>query len=383
MQRIYLDHAATSFPKAPGVAQAMAEYLLNNGCNVGRSSYQSAAQAEDFVLETRYALASLFGVSQASHVILTPGVTYSLNCIIKGLLKPGDHCIVSGWEHHAVMRPLHRMGICWTAAKLTAQGQWEDLDALFRPNTRLVVMTHASNVFGGVLPLAQVGEACRKHGVPFVVDCAQTAGHIPFTMQQLKANALCFAGHKGLLGPQGIGGMLLDTSMAQKLPPLVDGGTGSMSHLMEMPHALPDRFEAGTPNVPGIVGLGHAVRWLLQQGIGQIQAREQALTQQFLQGLASIAGVHAIRMPGVPHTSVVSVTFEGVDLAEAAYQLEDFGVQVRCGLHCASLAHQTMGTFPEGTVRFSFGFFNQPEEVALALQAVQSVAQRAAHGNPS
>lgn len=377
MQRIYLDHAATSFPKAPGVAQAMADYLTYNGCNVGRSSYQSAAQAEDLVLEARSALATLLGAPRESHVIFTPGVTYSLNDIIKGLLKPGDHCIVSGFEHNAVMRPLHHLGVSWTVAKLGADGQFTDFDACFRSNTRLVVMTHASNVFGGVLLLEQVGRVCAQRGIPFVVDCAQTAGHISVNLKQLHAWALCFAGHKGLLGPQGIGGMVLSEQMGEILPPLIDGGTGSMSHLLEMPHNLPDRLEAGTPNIPGIVGLGHAVRWLMQQGMDTIQQREQRLTEQFLQGIAEIPGVHAVTIPGVPHSGVVSVVFDGLDLAEAAWQLEDFGIQVRCGLHCAPLAHQTMGTFPQGTVRFSLGWSTQPKEMEQALRAVQEIAKKA------
>lgn len=377
MQRIYLDHAATSFPKAPGTAQAMADYLTKNGCNIGRSSYQSAAEAEDFVLETRSLLAKMFGAYKESHVIFTPGITHSLNCVIKGLLKPGDHCIISGYEHNAVMRPLHHLGVSWDVAKLGADGQWDDIESLFQPNTRLVVMTHASNVFGGVLPLSQVGDLCAQHGIPFVVDCAQTAGHLPVTMEQLGCWALCFAGHKGLLGPQGIGGMVLSPQMAQILPPFIDGGTGSVSHLLDMPTALPDRFEAGTLNIPGIVGLGHAVHWIMNQGIETIQHREQMLTQRFLQGLSHIAGVHAVAIPGVTQVGVVSVVVEGIDLAEAAWQLENFGIQVRCGLHCAPLAHQTMGTFPQGTVRFSFSFSNQLDEIDQALKAVQEIAQKA------
>lgn len=379
MQRIYLDHAATSFPKAPGVAQAMADYLTGNGCNVGRSSYQSAAQAEDLVLEARSALAKLLGAPRESHVIFTPGVTHSLNVLIKGLLKPGDHCIVSGFEHNAVMRPLHHLGVEWTAAKLNPDGQFEDLEPLFRPNTRLVVMTHGSNVFGGVLPLAQVGQVCARLGVPFVVDCAQTAGHLPVTLESVGAWALCFAGHKGLLGPQGIGGMVLSQQMADLVPPFIDGGTGSMSHLLDMPRNLPDRLEAGTPNIPGIVGLGHAVRWLMEQGVDAIHEREVRLTRQFLQGIEAISGVRAVTIPGVQQSGVVSVVFDGLDLAEAAWQLEDYGIQVRCGLHCAPLAHQTMRTFPQGTVRFSFGWSTRPEEIAQALQAVQEIAQNAVY----
>lgn len=373
-RRIYLDNAATSFPKAPGVAEAVAGYLLHNGCNVNRSSYESAAEAEDLLLDTRHLLCRLFDFDTPSHVIFTPGITHSLNVILKGLLRPGDHCIVSSFEHNAVLRPLHNMGVDWSMVPLLPDGSFLHPEVLFRPNTRLVVMTHASNVFGNVLPLEQMGALCRERGVYFVVDCAQTAGHLPVSWKNLGADALCFAGHKGLLGPQGIGGMLLSKRLAQELPPLIEGGTGSASHLLDTPCFLPDKFEAGTLNIPGIFGLHQALEFLLETGVETIAKKEQALYSRFWEGLKNLQTVRGIHAPGRGQTSVVSVIVPGMDLAEAAWKLEtEHGIQTRCGLHCAPLAHQTMGTFPEGTIRFSMGYHTTDWEVDTALEALSQL----------
>ncbi len=378
MTRLYLDNAAGSFPKAPGVAEAMADYLLHNGCNLGRGSYQTAAEAEDIVLDLRIRLGRLLGFGDPSHVVLTSGVTESLNLLIRGLLGPGDHCIVSGFEHNAVMRPLLRTGAEWTAAQLDESGHFAHPEALFRPNTKLVVMTHASNVFGNRLPLEEMGRLCRERGVPFAVDCAQTAGHLPVDMEQLCADALCFAGHKGLLGPAGTGGVLLRRELARRLPPLIEGGTGSASDRMETPDLMPDKFEAGTRNIPGLWGLHAALGFLEANAPAAIAQQETVLRRAFLDGLAQIPGVHAVCAPGVGQTGVVSVVFERLDQAEAAWQLEEqHGIQTRCGLHCAPLAHRTMGTFPEGTVRFSFGIFNTAAEIGRALEAIAAVCRTA------
>lgn len=375
MDRIYLDNAATSFPKAPGAADSMFRFLSENGCNINRSSYETAALAEDVVLDTRHLLCRLFHFSLPSHVVFTPGITFSLNTILRGLLHPGDHCIVSGFEHNAVMRPLASMGVSWSVAKLDPDGHFDKPEALFRPNTRLVVMIHASNVFGNILPVSEIAPLCRKKGIPLVLDCAQTAGHIPIDWKELDADALCFSGHKGLLGPQGTGGMLLSPFLAKKLPPLIEGGTGSVSDSLETPGFMPDKFEAGTPNIPGLWGLHASVEFLLQTGVDSIAAYEASLTQELMEGLAKIPGVSVLKAPGVGQVGVVSVVFHRLDLAQAAWELEQqFGIQTRCGLHCAPLAHQTMGTAPAGTVRFSVGYATTRKEIEAALLAVRAIA---------
>lgn len=375
MDRIYLDNAATSFPKAPGAADSMFRFLSENGCNINRSSYETAALAEDVVLDTRHLLCRLFHFSLPSHVVFTPGITFSLNTILRGLLRPGDHCIVSGFEHNAVMRPLASMGVSFSIAKLDPDGHFDKPEALFRPNTRLVVITHASNVFGNILPVSEIAPLCRKKGIPLVLDCAQTAGHIPIDWKELDADALCFSGHKGLLGPQGTGGMLLSPFLAKELPPLIEGGTGSVSDSLETPGFMPDKFEAGTPNIPGLWGLHASVEFLLQTGVDSIAAYEASLTQELMEGLAKIPGVSVLKAPGVGQVGVVSVVFHRLDLAQAAWELEQqFGIQTRCGLHCAPLAHQTMGTAPAGTVRFSVGYATTRKEIEAALLAVRAIA---------
>ncbi len=378
MKRVYMDNAAGSFPKAPGVAQAVYDYLTQNGCNVGRSSYQSAADAEDEVLKARERLCALLGFDDPSHAVFSCGVTFSLNALIRGLLGPGDHCIVSGFEHNAVMRPLIATGARFSVARLGPDGRFERPEALFEPNTRLVLLTHASNVFGNVLPVEQFAPLCAARGVPLAADCAQTAGHMPVDMSRMGLDALLFAGHKGLLGPAGVGGMLIRRPLAKRLRPLVEGGTGSASDSMRTPAFMPDKFEAGTLNIPGIWGLSAALGYLLEIGVENVARREAALRARFCQSLAGLGGVRVINAPGAGHTGVASLVFTDMDQAEAAYRLEsEFGVQTRCGLHCAPLAHQSMGTFPGGTVRFSFGAFTTPEEVDFAARAVKRVCGRA------
>lgn len=370
MKRIYLDHAATSYPKAPGVTQAICDYLEQNGSNVGRGSYDQAIEAEEVLHETRHLLCKLLHFDSPSHVIFTPGVTYSLNLVMRGLLHPGDHCIVSGFEHNAVMRTLTGLGVDWSIIPHDSA----DLEAVLRPNTKLVVMLQASNVFGCVLPCEAIGKVCKLYGIPFIIDGAQSAGHMPVNLEDLQADAFCFSGHKGFLGPPGTGGLLIRPALAQRLPALIEGGTGSFSHEMHTPSCMPDKFEPGTPNIPGLWGLHAAIQYIQRISPEAIYTHEQQLTQRFLGGLSQIKGVQAVTVPELPQIGVVSLRFDDIDPAEVADQLSaSFGIQTRCGLHCAPLAHQTIGTFPEGTVRFSFGYSTQAEEIDAALSAIEQI----------
>lgn len=380
MDYIYLDNASTSFPKAPTVATAMSDYITNRGININRGSYALAYDVEDIIYTTRQRLNTLFNGHDPSHVIFTQNVTMSLNMVIKGLLKSGDHVLVSSMEHNAVMRPLTQLldkGITFDTIPCDSTGfiQMDSIEPLIRPNTVALIINHASNVCGTIQPLESIGPICKAHNLQFIVDAAQTAGVIPIDVKACHIDALCFTGHKGLLGPQGIGGIILTKEMAQNLTPLIAGGTGSFSHLETMPTHMPDAFEAGTLNLPGIIGLNEGLSYIESQGMENIHNHELALTQAFLEGLQSIDVVNIVGKQDIQdRTAVVSITIDSMDPASIAYELEStYHIMTRVGLHCAPRAHQTLGTYPEGTVRFSFGYANTHEDVVSALSALHRI----------
>ena len=380
MDYIYLDNASTSFPKAPTVATAMSDYITNRGININRGSYALAYDVEDIIYTTRQRLNTLFNGHDPSHVIFTQNVTMSLNMVIKGLLKSGDHVLVSSMEHNAVMRPLTQLldkGITFDTIPCDSTGsiQMDSIEPLIRPNTVALIINHASNVCGTIQPLESIGSICKTHNLQFIVDAAQTAGVIPIDVKACHIDALCFTGHKGLLGPQGIGGIILTKEMAQNLTPLIAGGTGSFSHLETMPTHMPDAFEAGTLNLPGIIGLNEGLSYIESQGMENIHNHELALTQAFLEGLQSIDVVNIVGKQDIQdRTAVVSITIDSMDPASIAYELEStYHIMTRVGLHCAPRAHQTLGTYPEGTVRFSFGYANTHEDVVSALSALHRI----------
>ena len=380
MDYIYLDNASTSFPKAPTVATAMSDYITNRGININRGSYALAYDVEDIIYTTRQRLHTLFNGHDPSHAIFTQNVTMSLNMVIKGLLKAGDHVLVSSMEHNAVMRPLTQLldkGITFDTIPCDSTGsiQMDSIEPLIRPNTVALIINHASNVCGTIQPLESIGSICKTHNLQFIVDAAQTAGVIPIDVKACHIDALCFTGHKGLLGPQGIGGIILTKEMAQNLTPLIAGGTGSFSHLETMPTHMPDAFEAGTLNLPGIIGLNEGLSYIESQGMENIHNHELALTQAFLEGLQSIDVVNIVGKQDIQdRTAVVSITIDSMDPASIAYELEStYHIMTRVGLHCAPRAHQTLGTYPEGTVRFSFGYANTHEDVVSALSALHRI----------
>ena len=382
MDYIYLDNASTSFPKAPTVATAMSDYITNRGININRGSYALAYDVEDIIYTTRQRLNTLFNGHDPSHVIFTQNVTMSLNMVIKGLLKAGDHVLVSSMEHNAVMRPLTQLldkGITFDTIPCDSTGsiQMDSIEPLIRPNTVALIINHASNVCGTIQPLESIGPICKAHNLQFIVDAAQTAGVIPIDVKVCHIDALCFTGHKGLLGPQGIGGIILTKEMAQNLTPLIAGGTGSFSHLETLPTHMPDAFEAGTLNLPGIIGLNEGLAYIESQGMENIHNHELALTQSFLEGLQSIDGINIVGKQNIQdRTAVVSITIDGMDPASIAYELEsNYHIMTRVGLHCAPRAHQTLETYPEGTVRFSFGYANTHKDVETALSALHRIVK--------
>ncbi len=377
MQRIYLDNAATSYPKAPGLGDAVKHFIDDVGDNVNRSGYDVMA-ADEMVFETRDMLAELFNFPNPENVVFTLNITYGLNFLLKGVLQPGDHVIVSSMEHNAVMRPLMQLanqGAELSRVSCDDEGKIdvESLRQHIKQSTKMVIVTHASNVSGTILPVEQIGAVCEEKGLLFVVDTAQTAGVLEIDFERIKADALAFTGHKGLLGPQGIGGFLISQDLAGNMDALVSGGTGSLSEHEDVPPYLPDKFEAGTPNLPGIYGLNRALRYLEEVGLDSIREKESQLATGLLEGLANMEGVRILGpREAQGRMAVVSADFVGYDNAQVAYFLhKHHGIRTRCGLHCAPSAHKTLGTFPQGTVRFSPGHFNTKEDMEKTLSAVR------------
>ena len=392
MQQIYLDNASTSFPKPREVSDAVYHYMTGVGSNIGRGGYASAYAAEEAVFAARQLLCNFFGGEDPKNVVFTKNITEALNVLLRGLLQPGDHVLVSAMEHNAVMRPLQLLGhelaadeqpsdtITFSRVPCDREGnlELEYLPKLVRPNTKAIVMTHASNVCGTLLPLTEVGAFCKEHNLLLIVDSAQSAGLFPIHMQSLGIDALAFTGHKGLLGPQGMGGFILREHMVEQVLPLIVGGTGSLSHTERTPTFMPDKFEAGTLNLPGIMGLAAGVRWLHERGLDNIRNHELALTEQLLTGLLALEQRGFLRIVGrkdvKQRTSVVSIADTTLDIAMVAHKLAaEYGIATRVGLHCAPNAHKTLGTYPTGTLRFSMGWHNSAADIATALAALEEV----------
>ncbi|MCI6603412.1 MAG: aminotransferase class V-fold PLP-dependent enzyme [Clostridiales bacterium] len=460
-KRIYLDQASTSSPKAPGVARVMSDFLESGGYNISRGHYQGAEAAGLAVLDARKAVARFFHFPAYRRVVFTNNITHSLNLVLKGFLRPGDRVICSSMEHNAMMRPLRQLekiGVIVEEVPNDAQGRWplEAVQEALKKPARALAMTAASNVCGTVLPFREVAKLCHEAGTAFILDTAQVAGTLPLDAAELGCDALCFTGHKGLLGPQGIGGVLFSERMAEECSPLISGGTGSFSDSEELPPLLPDRFEAGTQNLPGILGLGAALAYLeglnaeaqaegspaketaiseaqgsktkvddaicerredqraadgdekellvglsfsaseaapssrrssfeqAQKGLWKIATAELALCRRFLEGAEALSERLPLRILGLPSSScqlekeervaVISLDFPEHDNARVAWLLDqNYGIMTRTGLHCAPQAHKTLGSFPRGSVRFSFGGTNTGEEVDAALAALEEI----------
>lgn len=361
----------------------MAELLNRGAFNINRGGYEGAYEVAGRVLDTRDMLAELFHAENSKQVIFTPGITWSLNMLLSGLLQEGDHVVVSGLEHNGVMRPLENLkrtaGVTYDVAVTSNTGEVtaEAIEEKIKKQTRLVLVLHASNVCGTILPVEQIGAVCKKHGVFFAVDTAQSAGTLPIDMQKSQIDFLAFTGHKGLKGPQGIGGFLITESLNQCINPVILGGTGSHSDLLSQPEELPDKYESGTINLPGIIGLHAALSYLKEVGITQIRKKKETMTEQFLQGIEELSEVRIVGKKTMEHrTAVVSLDFLNQDNAIAAFRLEqEYGIMTRVGLHCAPLAHQSLGTFPKGTVRFSFSENNTEEEISRGIEAVRMITK--------
>ncbi len=377
---IYFDNAATSFPKAPGVSDCVKKFIDEKCFNVGRGAYAAAFETEQIVFETRELLADFFHAQKGKSVIFTCGLTQSLNAALFGLLKGGDKAITSSMEHNAVLRPLWQLkkqGVGVDFAPCNADGEvcLSALEGMLKNSPKVLVMTHASNICGAVMPLFEIGELCKKYGVLFALDAAQTGGVIDIDMERDNIDVLCFSGHKGLLSLQGVGGYILSERAASMLEPFVFGGTGSLSHSLEMPRHLPDRFEAGTPNLVGIAALNCSLKYIIKQGIENIYQKEIQLQQNFENGIKEIKNITIVGGGAKKRCAVTALDFLSLDNSHAAFRLDsEMGIMVRSGLHCAPLAHKTLGTFPKGAVRFSFGHANTREEIDISLSALKRIA---------
>jgi cysteine desulfurase family protein len=380
---IYFDNAATSWPKPPCVGEAMTRFMTEIGANPGRSGHRMAVEAARVVYGAREAVAELFSAPDPLRVIFGANATEAINLALHGLLRPGDHVITSSMEHNSVMRPLRALsggGVGLTVVGCSPEGGLDpkDLEAVIRPTTRLIILTHASNVTGTLLPVAEVGRIAREHETLLLVDAAQTAGACPIDMQAACVDLLAFSGHKSLYGPMGTGGLVIgDRVDVARFRPLVRGGTGSHSEHEEQPGFLPDLLESGTPNAVGLAGLAAGVRWVLATGVDHIRARERDLTRRLLTGLEAILGVTVYGTRDArTQTATVSFTIAGMEVSEVGSRLDDEqAVMCRVGLHCAPAAHRTLGTFPTGTVRFGLGAFSTAEEVTFALDVVAALSR--------
>ena len=382
---IYLDNAATSFPKPSETLEAMQSFQREIGANPGRSGHNRSIDAGRVIYETREALANLFNADDPLRIVLTKNATEAINIALLGSLTPGDHVITTGMEHNSVMRPLRyleTLGVELSVAPCSPCGELDPQDVikLLRKNTKVVVMTHASNVTGTILPVEDIGRIIReKDRVMFCVDAAQTAGALPIDVQKMGIDLLAFTGHKSLYGPQGTGGLYIRKGLEKMIAPLMMGGTGSRSEFEQQPDFMPDKFESGTPNTIGFAGLHAGVTFVARQSADAIREKEQRMTACFLEALQDMSDhvvVYGVR-DASRQTAVVSFNIKNLTSSDAARRLEEeHGILCRPGLHCAPSAHRTIGTFPKGTVRFSFGYFNQPDEVDRALCAVRGLLQR-------
>ncbi len=380
MGKIYFDNGSTSWPKAPGVADAMANLLTTGAFNINRGNYEGAYEVESTVLETREMLSKLFCVPDSRQIIFTPGITYSLNYFIKGFLQDGDHIIVSGLEHNAVMRPLRQMetlGVTYSVAPTDEEGsvKIESVEHLIQKNTKAIIMTHASNVCGTVVPLEKIGEICKRHQLFFAVDSAQSAGTLEIDMQGWGIDFLAFTGHKGLLGPQGIGGFAISTRLDEVMTPYIAGGTGSQSDSLDMPQTLPDKYESGTMNLPGIIGLHAALSYIEKRDISDIHRKKMEITAYFLEQVKELPDVRIVGKQTIEdRVAVVALDFTKWDNSIVAFELEQAcGVMTRVGLHCAPLAHRTLHTYPQGVVRFAFSASNTMEEVDNCISELKKI----------
>lgn len=375
--KVYFDNASTTFPKPKIVANSIYNYLVNVGGNANRSYYSNALEANRELLSCREKIANLFNFEKSSNVIFTNNITTSLNMLIKGLLNPKDHVISSTMEHNSTLRPLidckENLNIELSLVEASKTGYISSDDILknIKSNTKLVILSQASNVTGSVQDLKKIGSICSENNIFFIIDTAQSAGTIKVDMKELNASAIAFTGHKSLLGPQGIGGFILTDNLNDNCKHIISGGTGSLSHSLIQPDFLPDKFESGTLNMPGIIGLSNSIDFINNEGLTTISEKVRFLRKNLYNGLKNINNINVYGGDNNDlTTSCISINYKDVDPSEFSYYLDLNGIKTRSGLHCASLAHKSINTFPSGTVRLSLSYFNNIDEVNYVLSII-------------
>jgi cysteine desulfurase family protein len=377
---IYLDNAATSHPKPESVYDAVSHAMRHASANPGRSGHAMAIEANRIIYNARESIAEMFNIAHPERIIFTPNATSALNIAIKGTLKPGSHAITTTMEHNSVVRPLRYLaqsGVELTKVQASPEGVLDpaDIKAAIRPETALIVMTHASNVIGTITPVEEIVEIAHDHGVPVVLDAAQSAGAIPIDVEAVGADFIACPGHKSLFGPQGTGFLYISRKVDPR--PILFGGTGSRSDLEDMPDFMPDRYEAGTLNTPGIAGLAAGVEYIMERGLNNIRTHELALIKRLMDGLNGLGNIKVYGV-GEPtqRVGVVSFNVDGVDPAEVGNRLDaEFNIAVRVGIHCAPDAHRTMGSFPGGSVRVGLGAFNMESDVLALIEAIEKIGK--------
>ena len=373
---IYMDNAATSWPKPPCVVEAITDAILHFGGNPGRGGHRLALAAGELVYETRERVSSFFGCDDAFRTAFTQNITMAVNTVLQGFLTSNDHVLVSPMEHNAVMRPLQALGIPYDVIPGDQNGQIDpaSVPEMIRPDTKLIIICHESNVNGNIQPIAEIGAIARANHIYMLADCAQSAGHMPIHIENDNIDFLCFTGHKGLLGPTGTGGIVFGSHVdIEKVRPLVYGGTGSLSESFDQPSFMPDRLESGTQNVCGLAGLNAGIRWIEEQGLEKLNGQCRKLISKLRVGIENIPGIRCFCGEG----HVLSVTIDGLDNGTAAIEMESrYGIMTRIGLHCAPLAHRTLGTFPDGTIRFAVSPFTTDEEIDVCIQACRDLAEK-------
>lgn len=377
---IYFDNGATSFPKPNSVYDETMRAMKEYGANPGRSGHKLALKLSRGIFETRTLLSKLFNTKNPMNIIFTFNATESLNLGIKGILKPGDHVITTSMEHNSVLRPIKHLegfGVESTIVYGDSKGivDVSQIEDAIKPNTKLIVTTHVSNLTGTIMPIKEIGQVAKKNQIYYLVDGAQSAGIYNIDVEEMNIDLLAFPGHKGLLGPQGTGGLYIKDNLS--IESIFQGGTGSASSSLIQPDICPDKYESGTSNGPGIIGLGAGIKYIMEKGIENIRSHEEELTKHFIEEAIQIEGVKLygpldIKKQG----AVVSLNIRDIDSSEISYILdEEYDIAVRPGLHCAPLAHETIGTLDQGVIRFSFGIFNTHEEIEYAIKALREIVK--------
>ncbi len=376
----YFDNAATSYPKPEGVYEELIDIMKTRGANPGRGSHTMALNASRVIYDTRCKLAKLFNIENPLNIAFTHNATHSLNMAIKGYLRKGDHVVTTSLEHNSVLRPLYSLeedfGLELTIVEADSDGgiDTETLLSAIREDTKAVVMTHASNLTGTILPVKEIGRVCSERGITLIVDASQSAGYLDIDVEDMNIDILCFTGHKSLYGPQGTGGIYIKDGI--KLSPLMEGGSGSHSKLKRHPREMPDLLEYGTLNAPAIGALGVGIDFITEIGLEKIRSHEEELVKTFIEGIADLPHIEIYGRTEEKRTPVVTLNIEGADPAEVSQLLdEEYNIATRPGMHCAPLAHRSIGTYETGAVRFSFGYFNTLEEINYVVNALKEIVE--------